>query len=184
MTKRTCTIEGCDRKYDSRGLCNTHLQRQRHGRPLDTPVRERGNTDGSCVADACAKPILAKGLCASHYSLDYNKRVGSERRRAWITERGDVCAACGGDGPFEIDHIDPASKEIEIGAIWLRRQEVRDRELAKCQVLCVPCHRAKNASEQPRRHGLKSWRRGCRCSICRSAMDRQLDLAKDRRKAA
>lgn len=184
MSDRTCTIEGCTRKLDSKGLCQAHISRKRRGQPMEGPIRDRGSVAGSCSTDGCTKPITATGMCASHYGLAYNKRVGGERRRQWIAERGDACATCGGPGPFEIDHIDPSSKEMEIGAIWLRRQEVRDHELAKCQVLCVDCHRAKNASEQPQQHGIANWRRGCRCGVCRDAMDRQLDLARARRKAA
>ena len=184
MNDRTCTIDGCTGKLDSGGLCKAHWFRRKRGQPMDAPIRRRVPPTGECSVEQCERPAAVKGLCTRHHYLDYAKRKTAERRGQWIHEQGGTCAHCGSDGPFEIDHIDPASKEIEIAALWLRRQVVRDRELSKCQVLCVPCHRDKNASEQPRQHGLANWRRGCRCGICRSAMDRQLDLAKERRKAA
>jgi hypothetical protein len=47
------------------------------------------------------------------------------------------------------------------------------RELAKCQLLCVECHRAKTIRElgqKPAEHGSTTmYRRGCRCSACRLA---------------
>lgn len=140
--------------------------------------------DGTCIVGGCERPVCAKGKCASHHSLEYNKRVAAERRAAWIEAAGGRCVKCGGTERLEVDHIDPASKEIEIAALWMRRVETRERELAKCQLLCRACHHAKNAMEQPPRHGLRGWRRGCRCLTCRAAMDRQNDRARERRRAA
>jgi 5-methylcytosine-specific restriction endonuclease McrA len=51
--------------------------------------------------------------------------------------------------------------------------EPKDRlkaELAKCQVLCRPCHQAKTARDLGyAEHGWWRYRKGCRCDICRAA---------------
>lgn len=36
---RLCTIEGCGRKHEAKGLCYMHYQRQKRGLPLDMPYR-------------------------------------------------------------------------------------------------------------------------------------------------
>lgn len=70
-------------------------------------------------------------------------------RRAWIEAQGRRCNLCGitttDSDPYprlfwHVDHVDPFLKEFESYNLWHRRQEVRERELAKCQLLCAPCH--------------------------------------------
>lgn len=102
------------------------------------------------------------------YLREYQRRYLRERREAWITEHGP-CAACGSAVRLEIDHIDSASKEINVSQIWSYSQQRRDAELAKCQVLCFSCHRAKTKIDVPHPiiHGMQSgYRRGCRCEKC------------------
>ena len=35
----TCSVVGCGRRLYSRGYCRPHWQRQRHGQPIDLPIR-------------------------------------------------------------------------------------------------------------------------------------------------
>lgn len=71
------------------------------------------------------------------------KAKAKEKRRAWIEANGP-CVRCGSWERLQVDHIDPRSKEIEIVYVWSASQEKRERELAKCQILCFPCHCQKN----------------------------------------
>lgn len=74
---------------------------------------------------------------------------------------------CGSIENLEVDHIDSSTK---VGHnVWSWKQERRDEELAKCQVLCKDCHH-NIKHEQPRgEHGTPAWynRRKCRCDLCR-----------------
>jgi hypothetical protein len=70
------------------------------------------------------------------------------RRQAWIDENGP-CQKCGSRENLEIDHIDPRTKERNVAHLWTYRQEIRDKELSKCQVLCRTCHFEKTRSERP-----------------------------------
>lgn len=71
-------------------------------------------------------------------------------RSAWLVEHGP-CVKCGSWEVLEIDHIDPESKDPRLrpssANYWRWDKEVRDKELAKCQVLCKKCHRSKTNQE-------------------------------------
>lgn len=70
-------------------------------------------------------------------------------RRAWIESQGGRCAVCGSTDSLEVDHKDPAEKEISPTYLWVMgpNNPRRIAELAKCQVLCVGCHRGKSGRE-------------------------------------
>ncbi len=53
---------------------------------------------------------------------------------------------CGSHKNLEIDHIDPTGKITS--KMWHYGKAFRARELAKCQVLCRPCHVLKSVGEQ------------------------------------
>ena len=104
---------------------------------------------------------------------DYDIAYRNKRREEWIDRQGRVCVLCGGvDGPWEIDHIDPATKEHRVVSLWSRTENVREYELAKCQLLCEPCHHTKTGLEQrkPITHGMSGYGRGCRCDLCYEAL--------------
>lgn len=85
---------------------------------------------------------------------------------------------CGSEEKLEFDHIDPFSKDWVTASSqmigWC--QERLDAELAKCQILCRPCHVEKTRVDmrtiiKPLVHGTASGYRyrGCRCDLCRVA---------------
>lgn len=73
------------------------------------------------------------------------------RRAAWIAENGP-CAVCKGDEDLEVDHTDPALKEIPVARVWGMSEcnPRRIAELAKCRVLCAACHLRKSNTEKAR----------------------------------
>lgn len=76
--------------------------------------------------------------------LAYQRRWQRERRAEWIAENGP-CAICGGIDSLQVDHRDPTEKVSH--RIWSWAPARRLAELAKCQVLCRPCHVAKTRRE-------------------------------------
>lgn len=70
-----------------------------------------------------------------------------EYQRNWVAQRRDEyfqdksCVRCGNHNELELDHIDPNTKVSH--SIWSWSKERREKELAKCQVLCHTCHKEK-----------------------------------------
>jgi len=97
----------------------------------------------------------------------YNRERAAKARREWMA--GKSCVKCGSIDRLEVDHINPAEK---VGHnVWSWSAERRAAELAKCQVLCSPCHHEKTRLDNwgERRHGTSGmYRNGrCRCADCR-----------------
>lgn len=65
MTKRTCSIEDCERDYLARGWCDMHYRRwRRHGDPTYMPFRR----PDICIIDDCTRPgDGSRGWCQGHY---------------------------------------------------------------------------------------------------------------------
>lgn len=103
------------------------------------------------------------------YLNRYNLQWQRERRRAWLAANGP-CRQCGSTHRLEVDHIDPATKVSH--AVWSWSAVRREAELAKCQVLCHRCHKAKSdaAHRKPLVHGtINAYNmKGCRCDVCRA----------------
>lgn len=100
-----------------------------------------------------------------------------ERRQRAINLLGGKCALCGAVEELEFDHIDPASKHPHLkradtqGMQWSRSWDWILTELAKCQLLCDTCHKAKTNTDGEPPHGTHSRyvSRKCRCQECKAA---------------
>lgn len=66
MTKRKCSVEGCDREYSAKGFCQMHYHRVRRGKDLNAPPR--GPRTTTCTVEGCDREHVAKGLCTLHYA--------------------------------------------------------------------------------------------------------------------
>lgn len=106
------------------------------------------------------------GDAKREYQLNWVKK----RRTDWIESQGGKCIRCSSVDQLQVDHIDPSLKTMNPASIWSRREEVRDKELANCQVLCSPCHKEKSKAERatlPYWHGVRQmYDDGCRCKVC------------------
>lgn len=60
-----CSVPGCERRKDARGLCKAHYNRHRRGLPLATPLRSYGVK--GCLVGGCDRPHSARGLCNFHW---------------------------------------------------------------------------------------------------------------------
>lgn len=88
-------------------------------------------------------------------------------RQEWFEANGP-CVRCGSDIDLEVDHIDPKLKVDH--RVWSWSAVRREAELAKCQVLCHPCHVDKTWEGKRAEHGTSScYDGGCRRDECRAA---------------
>jgi hypothetical protein len=60
---RVCSVEGCGKKHDARGLCSTHYKRLKFTGTTDPRVRISG-----CSVDGCDMKNYGHGLCSKHYA--------------------------------------------------------------------------------------------------------------------
>jgi len=75
---------------------------------------------------------------------EYQKLWLAKRRQLWFSENGP-CVVCDSREELQLDHVDPATK-IE-HRVWSWSQKRREKELAKCRVLCKDCHQEKSKTE-------------------------------------
>lgn len=97
----------------------------------------------------------------------YQRKWMRARRETWLQQNGPC--RCGSWADLEVDHVDPSQKVSH--RIWSWSESRRAAELAKCQVLCGDCHKAKTAQEKKARakHGSETMyvKYKCRCDDCR-----------------
>ena len=77
----------------------------------------------------------------------YQNNMKRDRKIFCIHEKGDACSVCGVkyDGEnaaiFEFHHVDPSTKELEIGSSMMGVAWERTlAELDKCILVCANCH--------------------------------------------
>ncbi len=98
-----------------------------------------------------------------------------KRRERCIKQLGGKCIDCGSTENLEFDHNDPSTKEGWIHILLQCKEEILQKELAKCVLRCKDHHVQKTARESHARqvlaeHGTASrYRQGCKCPLCLAA---------------
>jgi 5-methylcytosine-specific restriction endonuclease McrA len=93
---------------------------------------------------------------------EYQRLWILERRQDWIAANGP-CNECGSWDELEVDHVDAATKSMYVSVVWSMALDNPKRvaELAKCQVLCHPCHieksRVAGDFKRGKLHGEQMW---------------------------
>lgn len=77
---RSCSVEGCERKYRAKGFCSTHYN-------------QFNKSTKTCSLDGCARNQLAKGLCSAHYQQQWAGKPLGEIR-SYDPERGCSFEGC------------------------------------------------------------------------------------------
>lgn len=80
MTKRTCSVPGCERIHYGRGWCSLHYARWRVHGSTDMPSRKRPAAP-LCSIEGCEQPSADRGLCATHWHQNKAQRSATRRGR-------------------------------------------------------------------------------------------------------
>lgn len=98
MAKRTCSVDGCERRFEAKGFCSAHYLRwKRHGDP-GGPIRLQSNGTQimPCSIADCDELSRTRGLCSSHYARW--RRYGDPtvvKRPLRVDHKGARCALGG-----------------------------------------------------------------------------------------
>jgi hypothetical protein len=172
IRQRLCSVEGCDRPINARGLCAGHYTRwYLHGDTrADIPLKVRR---ADCSIEGCEEKHLGLGYCRRHYVAF--KRYGdplADHRRRHVVEHGTYneyqnygcrCARC---KKAASDYQRARSVVPCRGGcgrnVWLLNGHGRNRS-----GFCPSCSgRLRRTAE----HGTESrYNGGCRCAACRAA---------------
>jgi hypothetical protein len=92
------------------------------------------------------------------------------RRWEWLLANGP-CVRCGSMKDLEVHHKDRESKLRRSDHwCWNWTEERRNKELAKCEVLCSRCHKLETKRQLGwGKCGARGYQNGCRCEVCTKA---------------
>lgn len=100
---------------------------------------------------------------------EYDRERYQAAKQQLIEMLGGKCTACGTTEDLQFDHVSRVMKKFAIMTRWNRGHGELAEELAKCQLLCKPCHLEKTKAELGNEHGGgKTGRRNCSCEPCRA----------------
>lgn len=85
-------------------------------------------------------------------------------------ERGNICQYCGSTESLEFHHRDPITKLFTVSRGWAFAEDRLLAEVAKCDLICINCHKIEGRSSSKAVHPSDTYyRKGCRCNGCREA---------------
>lgn len=84
------------------------------------------------------------GYRSKERQRQYQRTWIARRRRRWMEENGPC--RCGSTTGLEVHHRDPGQKASH--RVWSWKRSRREKELAKCVVLCSACHREETTLQQ------------------------------------
>ena len=159
MTKRTCSVPGCERIHYGRGWCSLHYARHRIHGSTDKPVRKRPPTP-PCIIDGCGQPSADRGLCSAHWHQE-RAQQSATRRRSTGRSKADRPTDTRPPGKKSCSIEGCSKKHVAKGLCNWHYQVARDGRQPVCSVDgCETPERAKglcpNHYAYLRRHGVLS----------------------------
>lgn len=77
-TERMCSIDGCDKKWYCRNMCQKHYYLwHKNADPSELRGYSRGPKE-PCSTEDCEKSVYCKGMCEKHYRKAQNPRCAVE----------------------------------------------------------------------------------------------------------
>lgn len=94
-----CSVDGCDRIAQKRGMCRRHHYRVLHyGDPLGGAPERCTDHGAICAVDGCDKKHLSGGYCDKHYR---RFRIYGDPLKGAVSKREGVCEADGCNRPIK-----------------------------------------------------------------------------------
>lgn len=110
-------------------------------------------------------------MASKEYHRQYNLERYHRIRSEYVEKLGGHCVDCATIDELEFDHVDPSTKEFDIGKLLNYAKAVRDAEIEKCELRCKPCHQKKTSvnGDIPAVHhgGGLTGKRNCYCALCK-----------------
>ena len=104
MTKRTCTIDGCERKHRCKGYCGLHYDRHRKGADMDAPHHyertlldlfdERTEMVGDCLEWTGTISVYGYGVLTREGKQRFAHRLSYEMHNGPIPPEALICHRC------------------------------------------------------------------------------------------
>ncbi len=130
---------------------------------------------------AACQGWVGKKRINSHYlemDREYFNTRREERRQKFKELLGGKCDSCAAEDGLQFDHKNPKKKEFRISLHIDAPDNVLEKEVKKCRLLCDTCHKEKTLNKQEygkeSKHGT-IWRykkHKCRCKKCKDAMSK------------
>lgn len=112
-------------------------------------VADRLSRESICGNRGCEQTAPVGYMQCVEHARAANRARHRRHMDKLIQRLGGVCVRCGSANQLEFDHRDWRTKMDDIGNLVGRSAPgVIDAELAKCQLLCKPCHKAKTKRDK------------------------------------
>ena len=119
------------------------------------------------------------------YHRKYNRERYHKLKKEFQELLGGACVVCGTTESLEFDHIEEATKTMEVGHMLKVSKERALAEVAKCQLLCTEHHKQKTTVYKSVEHGGGvSGKRNCKCDPCRERKNEYMREYKRKRRNA
>lgn len=90
-------------------------------------------------------------------SVGLRRYKNKERNVAYKGGKCERCGYCKSVWALDFHHIDPVTKNFNLGSAFSRSWEVIKAELDKCILLCANCHREEHHSQSTQTEVSKFW---------------------------